>query len=462
MATFTTEPKPTGTLAPPPALHSDSTDSAMSAGALKPHPGAIVRIPINLGAHKLLLALHWTPLLLTSCILPLVGWFSLHYATTMKTQYVLSIFTPLFGAVSLYAFFLRTWRLARPGSQYRPLGCEDQSRSSRWTLDYFDWNFALGFAVVCAVIAAGIAEDPSNVRMASLPLSILLLQVCGQMALLLPLRAFGWRVPCRISSYPRGTPARPAVYTIIEDIVAVDGKQGREFREIWQGRWESSPLFRTHLAVMDAIWGISGLCIAALCIGIIYGINNVSVGWAVGMYISRTLILLPLFPYISLPPIFPSQKTYSKIHKKLTPYFYRLGRPLGLGVHNVRNHREMDTAHVAAGKRVGGFSARRHYRGLILFSPLSVSLLLFESEDLFKNSCFSLFYWSTSLISPVERRLRRMNEEREGVGWEPGVGSYVHFCVVLVKLDIKCLRNKIKTFTPNQGKFRFCQTDFVA
>ena len=75
---------------------------------------------------------------------------------------------------------------------------------------------------------------------------------------------------------------RPAVYIIAEDVVAVDGEQGDLFRAQWNARYESSAPFRSLLARLDWLWGISGVSIAGAIIGIIFGVKNDSVGWAVG------------------------------------------------------------------------------------------------------------------------------------------------------------------------------------
>lgn len=238
----------------------------------------IPRIPLNVREHKFRIAIQAFIVLLSSSILPLAGFFSLHYKTTLKTQYILSIFTPIFGVVSLLSLITRTIRLARKSSTCRPLGA-----TNPWALDYFDWNFAGGFVVVSIIISIGISRNPSDVRIVSLPLSLLLIQVCGQMVILIPLRAMGLRAPFRISSYGKGERARPACFTIAEDIVAVDANQGDIFRAAWTARYEASAPFRRLLAWLDVLWGVSGICIAAGVVAVIFAVPNDSIGWAVGM-----------------------------------------------------------------------------------------------------------------------------------------------------------------------------------
>lgn len=75
---------------------------------------------------------------------------------------------------------------------------------------------------------------------------------------------------------------RPAVYVIGEDVVAVDGEQGDVFRAQWNARYESSAPFRTLLARLDWLWGLSGVLVAGATIGVIFGVKQDAVGWAVG------------------------------------------------------------------------------------------------------------------------------------------------------------------------------------
>lgn len=72
------------------------------------------------------------------------------------------------------------------------------------------------------------------------------------------------------------------MYVIVEDVVAVDAKQGDVFRAQWNARYESSAPFRTLLARLDWMWGVSGVVVAGAVIGVIFGVKQDSVGWAVG------------------------------------------------------------------------------------------------------------------------------------------------------------------------------------
>ncbi|KAK0507013.1 hypothetical protein JMJ35_010471 [Cladonia borealis] len=241
-----------------------------------PQKQTIARISLNPRAHKLAIAFQISTIFLTSCVIPLVLYYALIYKTSLKLQIILAIVTPIFGVVSLSSLFLRTWRLLS-ARKYLPLG-----QKSRWALDYFDWNFALGFIVVAVVIAAGISMKPSNVRMVALSLPMLMLQICSQMVLLVPLSAMHVRAPFRFSSIGKGELLKPAVYVIVEDVIAVDAKQGDVFRSQWRARYESSQPFRNLLTQLDLLWGVSGVLVAGGIIAVLFAVKPIDVGWAVG------------------------------------------------------------------------------------------------------------------------------------------------------------------------------------
>ena len=139
-----------------------------------------------------------------------------------------------------------------------------------------------GFIVVAVVIALGISMKPSNIRMVALSLPILMLQICLQMVLLVPLSAMHVRAPFRFSSIARGEILKPAVYVIAEDVVAVDAKQGDVFRAQWKARYETSQPFRNLLTQLDLFWGVSGTLVAGGIIAVIFAVKQTDVGWAVG------------------------------------------------------------------------------------------------------------------------------------------------------------------------------------
>lgn len=95
-----------------------------------------------------------------------------------------------------------------------------------------------------------------------------------QMLIIDGLRLAGYKAPIRISSLPRGMPLRPGVYSIIEDICAVDGSGGTEFRQRLNLRYMASHYFRQMLHRLTLFWAFGGLACAAATTAMIFTIQK--------------------------------------------------------------------------------------------------------------------------------------------------------------------------------------------
>ena len=97
------------------------------------------------------------------------------------------------------------------------------------------------------------------------------------------LRYFQVPAPWRMSSIPKGSQLRPAIYTFIEDVVAVDGSGGTAYREALNKRYEASHTFRAMLRRLGAFWAIGSETIAVVLTILIFTIQHEAayvVGWA--------------------------------------------------------------------------------------------------------------------------------------------------------------------------------------
>lgn len=233
------------------------------------------RLPLNLSEHKLPIALNWGAIVLTSGLLPLVGFFALRYGTDETLSICLAPWLALMGVVSVFSLLMRSWSLVKKNSTCRPLGVKNAV-----TMDYFGWNFWAGFVSLSVLITLGSVLE--ELLLVSLPLSVLMLDVCAQLLLVQVLISMGVRAPFRFSSVARGQPIRPGSYAIAEDVVAVEGKQGQHFRQAWNDRYEASAAFRSHLRRVDLLWGSTGLCVVGLIWGVVFGVENHQIGFAVG------------------------------------------------------------------------------------------------------------------------------------------------------------------------------------
>lgn len=158
----------------------------------------------------------------------------------------------------------------------RPLG------GSRWGFDFFHWNFTFGFTYNIAIQCA--ADVQSLARVAALPLVLLMLQISMQL-LLTQMLALNTNLVylCRVSSMPKGAgPIRPPVYTIIEDVVAVDGMQGTVWRASFNEWFEKSERLRLTLSSVTWAWGLTGLAVGAVDLTLIFVVGDVDAAWILG------------------------------------------------------------------------------------------------------------------------------------------------------------------------------------
>ena len=80
--------------------------------------------------------------------------------------------------------------------------------------------------------------------------------------------------PVRISSLPRGVPLRPGIYSIIEDVVAVDGSGGTEFRQRLNLRYQASHYFRQMLHRLTLFWAAGSCGIAVVSTVLIFTLGR--------------------------------------------------------------------------------------------------------------------------------------------------------------------------------------------
>jgi hypothetical protein len=97
------------------------------------------------------------------------------------------------------------------------------------------------------------------------------------------MRYFQYPAPCRISSIPKGAQLRPGIYSIIEDVIAVDGSGGTQFREDLNKRYEASHIFRTMLRRLGIFWAVGAQATGTLTTILIFTLSKdaaYSVGWS--------------------------------------------------------------------------------------------------------------------------------------------------------------------------------------
>lgn len=107
-----------------------------------------------------------------------------------------------------------------------------------------------------------------------MPASTMMFAIGIELLIVDVLRIMKVPAPCRISSLPQGAPLRPGIYAYIEDICAVDGSGGTEFRQRLNLRYQASKAFREMLHRLTLFWAIGAIITAAVCTAIIFTIQR--------------------------------------------------------------------------------------------------------------------------------------------------------------------------------------------
>ena len=119
------------------------------------------------------------------------------------------------------------------------------------------------------LIVGTVPHEPP-IRLLAMPLPSMIYAFAVQMVIIDIMRYFKIPAPMRISSLPRGSPLRPGIYSIIEDVVAVDGSGGTEFRQRLNLRYLSSHHFRLMLHRLTLFWAFGAFAIATATTVIIF------------------------------------------------------------------------------------------------------------------------------------------------------------------------------------------------
>ncbi|KAI9743769.1 MAG: hypothetical protein M1818_002502 [Claussenomyces sp. TS43310] len=280
----------------PPAFSVQSTSASVSTLSTPGKMYGFPELPYTLHTRKRAIAAVWSALIIVTSVQIEFFYFLLRYGTKSGLDNALTVPTAILLGVSILSMGLRTWHLVRKGSQRRPIGgrwyavseslpelCFAGSNlTTQPQLDYFSWNMVIGFIIVTAVLSAATADEPPNIRQASMPQAIVLYLASSQLIVTGIMAKLGWKTPVRFSSTSSGSPMKPGVFVLIEDIVAVDGGGFQAFREALVVRYESSEIFRRLVEQMNWFWGIGSMIVAGGTTAIVYAVPNLDVVFAIG------------------------------------------------------------------------------------------------------------------------------------------------------------------------------------
>jgi len=254
----------------------DATNLPSPIVAFEPEPP-----PLNysLWSRRWSITFFWGLIVIDCVAMPIGLYFGLWYGTNLTPNIVFSVVTAALGGVSILEYVLRFWRLWKKNSTCRVMG-----DPHRWYLDWFHWNFSLGWLIIMIELIVGTIPDNPPIRLLSMPVTSMLYAFGTELLIVDALRYFEIPAPCRISSVPKGAQLRPAIYSIIEDVCAVDGSGMTEFREALNRRYEASHVFRAMLRRLGAFWAFGAQGIAIVLTILIFTIHPEAayvIGWTV-------------------------------------------------------------------------------------------------------------------------------------------------------------------------------------
>ncbi|KAI1379628.1 hypothetical protein F4677DRAFT_409813 [Hypoxylon crocopeplum] len=265
----------TATSVPDESEGSTASSTTESKGPSEELPG-LPRLNYKLLDHKKKLFLVGGLLLLEGSVLPIVLFYPLWFATTLRHGILFAIITSFFGIVSGLEFAHRSWRLIMKDDIYRPLD------GKRWRFDFTHMTLSIGYTVMTGIlIGASIPHEPL-VRPLAMPLPLFFIEV-GALAV-----ATGWmdmrnmHATCKVSSTPKGAPIPPVLLTFIEDVVAVDGGAGKTYRKRLLGRYKISKHFRALIRGLNWFWGVGSILVGAGSLAVVWTIPEeiaYGIGW---------------------------------------------------------------------------------------------------------------------------------------------------------------------------------------
>jgi hypothetical protein len=197
---------------------------------------------------------------------------------------VLTLPTAVLGIFTVIAIIERVWKLIRFSPEYRPLN------SPRYALDIFQWGYFLALVTISGLITSTLTRDDKDhddhefqIRLMSLPAAVLMYLVATLTLLSLVLNRLELKLPFRFGSLDAGNVVRPAIFYIVEDVVAVDGEGGIEYRKAFVARYDTSPIFRKMIWNLSVVWMLCFYILAIIFTVLVFTLPKVAVyavGWA--------------------------------------------------------------------------------------------------------------------------------------------------------------------------------------
>lgn len=274
-ASSTNEKTPSGNRTPsdtPPTISERDPEAVPASNFCGPPP---LNFSVT-GTRERYVIIFFTLIFIETCILPLILFYSLRWGAHLSATKNLAIITSLVGTVSGFKLAQRTYFLwVKTGHESRrPIG------AGRYGVDFFHIVINVALAGFFIPLIIGSSLNPASVPVVAMALPCFILVMCIPM-LISGIFPNHFRMPFRVSSFPAGHVLPPLTYTIVEDVVAVDGGGLLEFRQAWRSRYEASRVMRKLMRDIALLWGISGVLVGGALIAIAWTTAE-DVGYGLG------------------------------------------------------------------------------------------------------------------------------------------------------------------------------------
>jgi hypothetical protein len=210
-------------------------------------------------------------------------------------QDVFAIITAVYGMLSFTHYAFRSYKLFRSKTspKWRPVGWTKWGMVSSMVsmqlcgilnksqLEFLQINVLIVITLVEIELVAGTAPNNPIVRLCAMPSPTICFYLGFLFCSTAILTQLGWKLPFNMSSTPKGTPWRPALFGFIEDAGAIEGQGGVEYRKKLIKRYEMSPRFRRMILILSWAWGLGLLLVATIATVLIMVIET-DVGFGVG------------------------------------------------------------------------------------------------------------------------------------------------------------------------------------
>ncbi|TID26311.1 hypothetical protein E2P81_ATG00786 [Venturia nashicola] len=261
--------------------------------------GVITELPYSLHSRYASIAIAWTVIIIPPVFLNLGLFYGLWYGTRMDRMLVLTLPTAILGIFTIIAIFERVWKLIRPSPEYRPSG------SPRYGLDIFQWGYFLALACISTLITSTLSRDDRDddnhafqIRLLSLPAALLMFLVATLTFLSLLLNWLALKIPFRFGSVDKNNILRPAIFYIVEDVVAVDGEGGVEYRRAFNSRYEESHIFSDMIWELSVAWMVGFYLMAILVTALVMKLPVAAVyavGWAAPFPVAGLMAMATIY-----------------------------------------------------------------------------------------------------------------------------------------------------------------------